>query len=633
MALLSLKQITVSFGGPNLLNKVDFQLDRGERVCLVGRNGAGKSTLMKLIAGEIKEDSGEIVGQDLNIARLEQEVPAGTHGTVFDVVAQGLGNIAPILSAYHEVLHRLETDYSEKVLAELEKAQHKLEAVDGWSVEQRVESVLSRLSLDPDVDFSGLSGGMKRRVLLAQALVKDPDILLLDEPTNHLDIASITWLEEFLKSYEGTVLFITHDRSFLQALATRIVQLDRGNLVSFPGDYANFLVRREAMLEEEAQQNALFDKKLAQEEVWIRQGIKARRTRNEGRVRALEQLRRERSARREVQGNVKMKLQEADRSGKLVVEAEGIGQSYDGRVLFKDFSTVIQRGDRIGVIGPNGCGKSTLLSILLGRNKPETGQVRLGTKIEVAYFDQLRSQLDENMSVVDNVGQGKDYIEINGASKHVMGYLQDFLFSPERARTPIKSLSGGERNRLLLAKLFTQPANLLVMDEPTNDLDAETLDLLEDLLMNYQGTLLLVSHDRTFLNNVAMSTIVFDDDGQVREYIGGYDDWQQQRAQDKKAAQSQAKAANKVAKPQAKPAKKKSNLSYQEQLDLAAYPQKIEALEQQQAELMTVINQPEFYQQSQDKITKVQDQLASLNTELEQAYQRWDSLEAKQNAE
>lgn len=633
MALLSLKQITVSFGGPNLLNKVDFQLDRGERVCLVGRNGAGKSTLMKLIAGEIKEDSGEILGQDLKIARLEQEVPAGTHGTVFDVVAQGLGNIAPILSAYHEVLHRLETDYSEKVLAELEKAQHKLEAVDGWSVELRVESVLSRLSLDPDVDFSGLSGGMKRRVLLAQALVKDPDILLLDEPTNHLDIASITWLEEFLKSYEGTVLFITHDRSFLQALATRIVQLDRGNLVSFPGDYANFLVRREAMLEEEAQQNALFDKKLAQEEVWIRQGIKARRTRNEGRVRALEQLRRERSARREVQGNVKMKLQEADRSGKLVVEAEGLGQSYDGRVLFKDFSTVIQRGDRIGVIGPNGCGKSTLLSILLGRKAPETGSVRLGTKIEVAYFDQLRSQLDENMSVVDNVGQGKDYIEINGASKHVMGYLQDFLFSPERARTPIKSLSGGERNRLLLAKLFTQPANLLVMDEPTNDLDAETLDLLEDLLMNYQGTLLLVSHDRTFLNNVAMSTIVFDDDGQVREYIGGYDDWQQQRAQDKKAAQAQAKVENKATKPQQKPAKKKSNLTYQEQLDLAAYPQKIEALEQQQAELMALINQPEFYQQSQDKITNTQNELATLNSELEQAYERWDALEAKQNAE
>ncbi|MDT8370397.1 MAG: ATP-binding cassette domain-containing protein [Gammaproteobacteria bacterium] len=632
MALLSLKQITVSFGGPNLLNKVDFQLDRGERVCLVGRNGAGKSTLMKLIAGKIKQDSGEIVGQDLKIARLEQEVPAGTHGTVFDVVAQGLGDIAPILSAYHDVLHRLETDYSEKVLAELEKAQHKLEAVDGWSVEQRVESVLSRLSLDPDVDFSGLSGGMKRRVLLAQALVKDPDILLLDEPTNHLDIASITWLEDFLKSYEGTVLFITHDRSFLQALATRIVQLDRGNLVSFPGDYANFLVRREAMLDQEAQQNALFDKKLAQEEVWIRQGIKARRTRNEGRVRALEQLRRERKARREVQGNVKMKLQEADRSGKLVVEAEGIGQSYDGRVLFKDFSTVIQRGDRIGVIGPNGCGKSTLLSILLGRNKPETGHVRLGTKIDVAYFDQLRSQLDENMSVVDNVGQGKDYIEINGASKHVMGYLQDFLFSPERARTPIRSLSGGERNRLLLAKLFTQPANLLVMDEPTNDLDAETLDLLEDLLMNYQGTLLLVSHDRSFLNNVAMSTIVFDDDGQVREYIGGYDDWQQQRQQDKAYEAQKTKTVTKAVKSEIKSTKKKSSLTYQEQLDLAAYPKKIAELDKKQTELHDTIGQPAFYKQSEDKIAATQAELAKVTAELDAAYEKWEALEAKQGA-
>ncbi|MDF1587774.1 MAG: ATP-binding cassette domain-containing protein [Gammaproteobacteria bacterium] len=632
MALLSLKQITVSFGGPNLLNKVDFQLEHGERVCLVGRNGAGKSTLMKLIAGKIKQDSGEIVGQDLKIARLEQEVPAGTHGTVFDVVAQGLGDIAPILSAYHEVLHRLETDYSEKVLAELEKAQHKLEAVDGWSVEQRVESVLSRLSLDPDVDFSGLSGGMKRRVLLAQALVKDPDILLLDEPTNHLDIASITWLEDFLKSYEGTVLFITHDRSFLQALATRIVQLDRGNLVSFPGDYANFLVRREAMLEQEAQQNALFDKKLAQEEVWIRQGIKARRTRNEGRVRALEQLRRERKARREVQGNVKMKLQEADRSGKLVVEAEGIGQSYDGRVLFKDFSTVIQRGDRIGVIGPNGCGKSTLLSILLGRNKPETGHVRLGTKIDVAYFDQLRSQLDENMSVVDNVGQGKDYIEINGASKHVMGYLQDFLFSPERARTPIRSLSGGERNRLLLAKLFTQPANLLVMDEPTNDLDAETLDLLEDLLMNYQGTLLLVSHDRSFLNNVAMSTIVFDDDGQVREYIGGYDDWQQQRQQDKAYEAQKTKTVTKAVKSEIKSTKKKSRLTYQEQLDLAAYPKKIAELDKKQTELHDTIGQPAFYKQSEDKIAATQAELAKVTAELDTAYEKWEALEAKQGA-
>jgi len=627
MALLSLKQLTVSFGGPNLLDKVEFQLDRGERVCLVGRNGAGKSTLMKVIAGEIKQDSGEIIGQGLNIARLEQEVPDGTDGSVFDVVAKGLGDIAPLLINYHHVIHQLETDSSEKVLAALEKAQHELEAVDGWSVEQKVEAVISRLSLDADVEFAALSGGMKRRVLLAQALVKEPDVLLLDEPTNHLDITSIMWLEDFLKGYGGTLLFITHDRMFLQSLATRIIQIDRGQLVSFPGDYENFLARREALLEEEAQQNALFDKKLAQEEVWIRQGVKARRTRNEGRVRALEQLRRERGARRDVQGNVKMKLQDADRSGKLVVEAEGIGQSYDGRVLFKDFNTVIQRGDKIGLIGPNGCGKTTLLSILLGRRAPESGEVKLGTKIEIAYFDQLRSQLDEEVSVVDNVGQGKDFIEVGGASKHVMGYLQDFLFTPERARTPIKSLSGGERNRLLLAKLFTQPANLLVMDEPTNDLDAETLDLLEELLMNYKGTLLLVSHDRSFINNVATSTIVFDDDGDVREYVGGYDDWLHQRAQDKRA-QTSTKVVGK-AKPAVKKVNKKSSLTYQEQLDLEVLPKEIEQFELKQAELHKQISEPNFYQQSVDKQAKTQDELTVLTSELEAMYERWDALEAK----
>ncbi|MEC9314448.1 MAG: ATP-binding cassette domain-containing protein, partial [Pseudomonadota bacterium] len=450
MALLSLKQVTVSYGGPNLLDKVDFQLDRGERVCLVGRNGAGKSTLMKLIAGEIKADSGEIIGgQSIKIARLEQEVPIGTHGSVFDVVAAGLGEISPLLVEYHQLLHELQTDSSEALLNKLEKAQHKLEAADGWSVEQRVETVISRLSLDADADFDSLSGGKKRRVLLAQALVKQPDILLLDEPTNHLDIESITWLEGFLKSYGGTLLFITHDRTFLQALATRIVQLDRGQLASFPGDYQNYLKKREEMLAAEAEQNAQFDKKLAQEEIWIRQGIKARRTRNEGRVRALEKMRKERSQRRERQGTASMQLQEADRSGKLVIEADKIGQSYDGKMLFDNFSTVIQRGDRIGIIGPNGCGKSTLLSILLKRQEPEKGEVKLGTNLEIAFFDQLRSQLNEEESVVQNVGQGSDHVDINGGRKHIIGYLQDFLFTPERARTPVKALSGGERNRLL----------------------------------------------------------------------------------------------------------------------------------------------------------------------------------------
>jgi ATP-binding cassette subfamily F protein uup len=592
----------------------------------VGRNGAGKSTLMKLIAGDITADGGEIIGQNLKIARLEQEVSGSTEGTVFDVVAQGLGEVAPLLIEYHHVLHRLETDASEAVLADLEKAQNKLEAADGWTVEQRVESVISRLSLNADSEFSDLSGGMKRRVLLAQALVKDPDILLLDEPTNHLDISSITWLEEFLKTYSGTVLFITHDRTFLQALATRIVQLDRGQLVSFPGDYRSYIERREALLADEEQQNALFDKKLAQEEVWIRQGIKARRTRNEGRVRALEQLRRERNQRREKQGNVKMQLQEAQRSGKLVIEAENLSQSYGGRTLFKDFTTLIQRGDRIGVIGPNGCGKSTLLSILLGKKKPDKGEVILGTNLEVAYFDQLRSQLDEEASVVDNVGQGSDFVEIGNVRKHIMGYLQDFLFTPERARTPVKALSGGERNRLLLAKLFTQPANLLVMDEPTNDLDAETLDLLEDLLMNYHGTLLLVSHDRAFLNNVATSTIVFDDDGQVREYVGGYDDWVHQRQLDRQSTITQQKPAAKVVKVK----KNKSTLTYQEQLDLAALPKQIEQLELQQTELNNKISDVSFYQQSPDKIEAVQAKLVALTNQLEQAYERWQNLEEKQ---
>ena len=628
MALLSLKQVTVSFGGPNLLNQVDLQITAGERLCLVGRNGAGKSTLMKLIAGEIKADGGEIIGlQDVKVARLEQEVPVGTHGSVFDVVASGLGNVAPLLTEYHHIIQQLQHDSSDALLSKLEKAQHKLEAVDGWSLEQQVETVISRLSLNADVEFDSLSGGMKRRVLLAQALVRQPDILLLDEPTNHLDIASITWLEGFLKSYGGTLVFITHDRSFLQALATRIVQLDRGQLSSFPGDYRNYLQKREEMLAVEAEQNALFDKKLAQEEVWIRQGIKARRTRNEGRVRALQQLRRERSQRREVQGNVSMQLQEAQRSGKLVVEADTIGQSYDGRQLFKQFSTLIQRGDRIGIIGSNGCGKSTLLSILLGKVAPEQGSIRLGTNLEVAYFDQLRSQLEEEASVVDNVGQGRDFVEINGSRKHIIGYLQDFLFTPDRARTPVKALSGGERNRLLLAKLFTQPANLLVLDEPTNDLDAETLDLLEELLDGFGGTLLLVSHDRSFLNNVVTSCMVFDEDGQLREYVGGYDDWLQQRTTSEQNNTTKKLTPVAASKPTAK---KKSTLTYQQQLDLKALPEKIEQLEQQQAALTEQMGQADFYQQSADKIQLAQAHLDEVNAALEVCYATWMELEALQ---
>lgn len=632
MALLSLKQITVSYGGPNLLDKVDFQLERGERVCLVGRNGAGKSTLMKLIAGEIQPDGGEMVGvQELTIARLEQEVPVGTHGSVFDVVAKGLGDTAPLLVEYHQIIHQLETDSSDQLLARLEKAQHKLEAVDGWSLEQRVETVISRLTLDADADFDSLSGGKKRRVLLAQALVKQPDILLLDEPTNHLDIESITWLEGFLKSYGGTLLFITHDRTFLQALATRIVQLDRGQLVSFPGDYDNYLKKREELLAAEAEQNALFDKKLAQEETWIRQGIKARRTRNEGRVRALQQLRKERSQRRERQGTANMQLQEADRSGKSVIEASHLGQSYGGKTLFDDFSTRIQRGDKIGIIGPNGCGKSTLLSILLKRNEPEQGEVKLGTNLEIAFFDQLRTQLNEEESVVANVGQGSDHVDVNGARKHIIGYLQDFLFTPERARTPVKALSGGERNRLLLAKLFTQPANLLVMDEPTNDLDAETLELLEDLLLNYAGTLLLVSHDRAFLNNVVTSSIVFDVDGNVREYVGGYDDWQRQKPDPVAVRSATTNKTKTQSKPAEKPVKKKSSLSYQQQLDLAALPAKIEQLELAQQAIHDRMSAADFYEKGPAEMQRTQDELAAIAAELDTTFQLWEELEAKHN--
>lgn len=630
MALLSLKQLTVSYGGPNLLDKVDFQLDKGERVCLVGRNGAGKSTLMKVIAGELLPDSGEIIGlQELKVARLEQEVPTGTDGSIFDVVAAGLGEIAPLLVEYHHIVQQLQHDSSEQILNKLEKAQQKLEAADGWSLEQQVETVISRLSLDADAVFSSLSGGMKRRVLLAQALVRQPDILLLDEPTNHLDISSITWLEGFLKSYGGTLLFITHDRSFLQALATRIVQLDRGQLVSFPGDYRNYLQKREALLAAEAEQNAQFDKKLAQEEVWIRQGIKARRTRNEGRVRALEKLRRERSQRREVQGNVSMQLQEGERSGKLVVEAENISQAFDGKPLFENFSTLIQRGDRIGIIGPNGCGKSTLLSILLGRAEPQSGSVRQGTNLQIAYFDQLRSQLDEEANVVDNVGQGRDFIEINGSRKHVIGYLQDFLFTPDRARTPVKALSGGERNRLLLAKLFTQPANLLVLDEPTNDLDAETLELLEDLLLGFSGTLLLVSHDRSFLNNVVTSCIVFDEDGEVREYVGGYDDWLAQRQQ---VAKQQKPASSPEAAAAGKTLRKKPSLTYQQQLDLKALPARIEALEQKIAMLTEEMAAADFYQQDATAIKNAQTEMSELEGLLERAFDDWEKLEAIHNA-
>jgi ABC transport system ATP-binding/permease protein len=629
--LLRLQDLSVSFGGAPLLDRIDLTLERGERVCLVGRNGSGKSTLLKVISGELKPDDGLVqFPPGFRLARLTQEVPEHTHGPVFEVIGAGLGPVGPLLAEYHRLAEQLTEGAGDAALAQLERVQHRLEAEGGWEARTRVESVISRLGLPANAEFTELSGGMKRRVLLGQALVREPDLLLLDEPTNHLDIEAIGWLEDFLLGYPGTLLFVTHDRSFLQRLATRIVELDRGRLSNWPGDYQTYLERKQAQLEAEAQQEALFDKKLAQEEAWIRQGIKARRTRNEGRVRALKALREQRRQRRELAGAATMQLQEAERSGKLVCEAIDISHGYDGRALVRGFSTTILRGDKIGIIGPNGVGKTTLLNILLGRLPPDAGTVRLGSRVHVAYFDQLRGTLDEEKSVVDNVGDGSETVTINGKPRHIIGYLQDFLFPPERARTPVKALSGGERNRLLLAKLFTQPSNVLVMDEPTNDLDVETLDLLEELLIDYQGTLLIVSHDRTFLNNVVTSTVVFEGGAEVREYVGGYDDWLRQRASATQRPQPQPPKAEVPSKPTA-PQSSKRKLGYKEQRELEALPQKIEQLEGELEDLHQLLSDDKLYRQGTDAVTAAQASLSAAEKALEEAYARWEALEARRS--
>ncbi|HED39528.1 MAG TPA: ATP-binding cassette domain-containing protein [Chromatiales bacterium] len=627
MALITLRAVNLGFGGPALLEHIDLKIERGERLCLVGRNGTGKSTLMKLIAAEIKADEGEVVyKQGINITRLTQEVPRDLTGTIFDVVADGLGEVGKLLAEFHRISHELAHDTSDRMMKRFEQAQHKLEESGGWEVDQKVTSTLTRMQLDPEMEFSELSGGLKRRVLLARALVNKPDLLMLDEPTNHLDIEAIRWLEEFLLDFDGTLLFVTHDRALLRKLATRIIELDRGRLTSWPGNYETYLQRKQEALDAEATEHALFDKKLAQEEVWIRQGIKARRTRNEGRVRALEEMRRQHSERRKKMGSVRMALQGGERSGKLVVEAEQITQRYGDRTIIRDFSTVILRGDKIGILGPNGAGKTTLLKALLGEEQPKSGTIKLGTKIEVAYFDQHRSVLDESKSVIDNLAQGSDKVTINGVERHIISYLQDFLFSPERARTPVKALSGGERNRLLLARLFTKPANLLVMDEPTNDLDVETLELLEELLLNYKGTLLLVSHDRAFINNVITSTLVFEGDGVINEYVGGYDDWLRQKA-DAKPAPTVKKTGPPAGR--TKPRKEQTKkLSYKDQRELEALPKKIEQLEHEQSELIAKLGDPDFYQQPGDAVAKANKQLAEIETELASCYQRWEALEA-----
>ncbi|GGK08230.1 ATP-binding cassette domain-containing protein [Luteimonas terricola] len=632
MPLITLNAVDYSVGGPLLLERVDLAIESGERIALIGRNGAGKSTLLRLLAGELKPDDGEVRREGgVRVARLEQEVPAGASGSVFDVVAEGLGALGAALAAYHHLIHQDEVD-----IDALSRAQAEIEAGGGWAIDQRVTEVLERLDLDGDADFSRLSGGMKRRVLLARALAGAPDLLLLDEPTNHLDIAAIDWLEGFLKSWAGALVFITHDRRFLRALATRIVEIDRGQVTGWPGDWDNYLRRKEERLNAEAQENARFDKMLAQEEAWIRQGIKARRTRDEGRVRRLKAMRSERAERREHMGNVRMDTAQAGASGKKVIEAKAVSFAFGERPLVRDFSSTILRGDRIGLIGPNGSGKTTLLKLLLGQLQPQAGELRIGTQLQVAYFDQYRATLREDWNALENVAEGLEFVEVGGKRKHVVGYLQDFLFTPERARAPITRLSGGERNRLLLAKLFAQPSNLLVMDEPTNDLDVETLELLEELLAEYEGTLLLVSHDRDFLDNVVTSTLVMEGEGRVGEYVGGYSDWLRQRPQ-AQAAHSAAGPARRedasgvVGTPPAQaaaPAAARRKLSYKDARELEQLPARIEALETRLAEMTGALADPAFFRDDGSAIAAHNAAMAELQTGLDAAYARWEALEA-----
>ena len=631
MALLSIQNVRVGFGGPLLLDNANLQIEHGERICLLGRNGAGKSTFMKFIHGDLTADAGEIVRQqDTRISFLPQEVPQDLHGNVFDLVASGLGPLGVSLTHYQNVSAQVAQEGSnQKLLADLDRLQQTLDANGGWLVHQHVEQVLSHLHLAPDAAFETLSGGLKRRTLLAAALVSDPDLLLLDEPTNHLDIASISWLEDFLVRREKALLFVTHDRMLLRKLATRIVELDRAQLTSWSCDYGTFLERKRAALEEEAVHWARFDKKLAEEEVWIRRGIRARRTRNEGRVRALHELRAVRQARREKPGTARLQIQEVERSGKLVVEAQDASYAYGDQVVIRNFSSRIMRGDKVGIIGPNGCGKTTLLRLLLGELAPQRGTIRLGTHLSIAYFDQLRTQLDEGKTVQEIVSDGNDTITFNGQSRHIISYLGDFLFPPDRARSPIRILSGGERNRLLLARLFTKPSNILVLDEPTNDLDAETMELLEELLLEYQGTVLLVSHDRALLNNVVTSTLAFEDDGQAYEYIGGYDDWLRQR----RPTQTETQAVQPKRDKQRLQRERLKKLTYKEQRELEVLPEHIEQLETEQAELHQKLADPELYKQNGSEVGTLKSRLTALDQKLEASYARWEALEAIQNGE
>jgi ATP-binding cassette subfamily F protein uup len=635
MDLIRIQKAQLAYGTHPLLDDADAVIESGERVCIVGRNGAGKSTLLKVLDGQVILDDGEInqLG-GIKISRLEQDPPKGANGSVFDYVAQGMPDIANLLIDYHHVSTQLQTDCTDKLLNKLERLSNDLEACDGWRFDSRIQLVLTRLELSPDAKLESLSGGWLRKVALARALVSEPDLLLLDETTNHLDVDSVKWLEQFLKEFKGGIVFISHDRAFIRAVATRILDLDRGKLISYPGDYATYLEQKAHDLKVEESQNALFDKRLAEEEAWIRQGVKARRTRNEGRVRELKQLRVERKARVEQVGKTDFNIETADRSGKLVFEAKHLSHAFKDKVIANDFSTLVMRGDRIGLVGPNGIGKTTLLKLLFGDLEADSGHVKQGVNLEFAYFDQYRQKLDEEATVQDNVAEGKQEVMMGGRSRHVLGYLQDFLFPPARARTPVKALSGGEKNRLLLAKLFLKPSNILVLDEPTNDLDIETLELLEEIINQYQGTVLIVSHDREFIDNTCSSVWAFEGDGKITDMVGGYTDYQaylSYLAEQEKQQQAPKKDVKPAPVAATKPENKSTKLSYKLKLELEQLPNKMEQLEAAVEAQQAVVSDPDFFKQDSDVTTNALNHLAKLESDLEAAFERWEELEELQN--
>jgi ATP-binding cassette subfamily F protein uup len=625
MALVTLQDIYLSYGQPALIDGINLSIERGERVCLIGRNGAGKSTLLNILTGKIIPDDGVVKTTDeVKIAQLEQAVPTDTQGSVYEVIAHGLGKEGALAQNYYRLSAEVATQPTKKNIAELEACQAELDLVDGWDVNSRVDAIITKMGLNANTDIADLSGGYKRRVLLARALVSDPDLLILDEPTNHLDIEAIQWLESFLKKWEAALLFISHDREFMDNLATRFIEIDRGKVMEFNCNYNTYLKRKKEMLDTEDKHNALFDKRLSQEEAWIREGIKARRTRNEGRVRALEAMREEFAARRKHQGKAKLNVVEAEKSGKIVVEARDINFIFEGdpeqTPIVEGFSALIQRGDKIGLIGGNGSGKTTLIKLLQGELAPSTGKIKIGTNLNIAYFDQYRSALNEEKTVQDNVSGGRDMIDVGGKSRHVVSYLRDFLFAPERCRQPVKVLSGGERNRLLLAKLFTQPSNMLILDEPTNDLDIDTLDLLEELLIDYKGTIILVSHDRAFINNVVTSTLAFEGNGAFNSYVGGYNDWLRQRTKQLNLVSKPKKADTRIKTKTAK-------LSYKDQRELNGLPDEIEKLEIEIADISQQMSQADFFKGARDQVKKTENRLSELQNTLSRCYERWEILE------